>query len=71
MGDDDYDDYSKELNQYKKSKDRGRGEFRPQVVFQVSVSVVFHLCFTYEMATPLLEVASVVMVMNKLWTMLV
>lgn len=27
MGDDDYDDYSKELNQYKKSKDRGRGLF--------------------------------------------
>jgi len=27
IGDDDYDDYSKELNQYKKSKDRGRGEF--------------------------------------------
>lgn len=27
MGDDDYDDYSKELNQYRKSKDRGRGEF--------------------------------------------
>lgn len=26
MGDDDYDDYSKELHQYKKSKDRGRGE---------------------------------------------
>ncbi|XP_029373415.1 zinc finger CCCH domain-containing protein 4 isoform X1 [Echeneis naucrates] len=25
MGDCDYDDYSKELNQYKKSKDRGRG----------------------------------------------
>lgn len=27
MGDDDYDDFSKELNQYRKSKDRGRGEF--------------------------------------------
>lgn len=27
MGDDDYDDFSKELNQYKKSKDRGRGKF--------------------------------------------
>lgn len=27
MGDDDYDDFSKELNHYKKSKDRGRGEF--------------------------------------------
>jgi hypothetical protein len=27
MGDDDYDDYSKELNQYRRSKDsRGRGE---------------------------------------------
>lgn len=26
MGDDDYDDYSKELNQYRRSKDsRGRG----------------------------------------------
>lgn len=34
MGDDDYDDYSKELNQYKKSKDRGRGEFRFQVAVQ-------------------------------------
>lgn len=31
MGDDDYDDYSKELNQYKKSKDRGRGEFGPHL----------------------------------------
>lgn len=26
--DDEYDDYSKELNQYRKSKDRGRGEFK-------------------------------------------
>lgn len=26
MVDDDYDDFSKELNQYKKSKDRGRGK---------------------------------------------
>lgn len=25
MGDEEYDDYSKELSQYKKSKDRGRG----------------------------------------------
>lgn len=32
MGDDDYDDYSKELNQYKKSKDRGRGECAPPAV---------------------------------------
>ncbi|CAJ0949787.1 unnamed protein product [Ranitomeya imitator] len=31
MGDEDYDDYSKELNQYRKSKDgRGRGFFRPR-----------------------------------------
>ncbi len=30
--DDDYDDYSKELNQYKKSKDRGRGKFGSEVV---------------------------------------
>lgn len=36
MGDDDYDDYSKELHQYKKSKDRGRGECGPQVVVRVS-----------------------------------
>ncbi|KAJ7428767.1 hypothetical protein WISP_00789 [Willisornis vidua] len=25
-GDDDYDDYSKELSQYRRSKERGRGE---------------------------------------------
>lgn len=36
MGDDDYDDYSKELNQYKKSKDRGRGEFGPLLYLCVS-----------------------------------
>lgn len=28
MGDEDYDDFSKELNQYKKSKDRGRGKLQ-------------------------------------------
>lgn len=36
MGEDDYDDYSKELNQYKKTKDRdrdrGRGKFGHQCV---------------------------------------
>lgn len=53
MGEDDYDDYSKELNQYKKSKDRGRGEFGPlwssSLVFVCffSFCVSFsHLCLT-------------------------
>lgn len=42
MGEDDYDDYSKELNQYKKSKDRGRGEFRLMVVGFRTRSVSSH-----------------------------
>lgn len=46
MGDDDYDDYSKELNQYKKSKDRGRGLFFVSNFLQKS-KVSFYLNWTY------------------------
>lgn len=52
MGDDDYDDFSKELNQYKKSKDRGRGKLPRVVPCEVALMVEREHCFTHFHPSP-------------------
>lgn len=52
MGDDDYDEYSKELHQYKKSKDRGRGSCTFHFIFTSLKSTLKQLCFCQKSIRP-------------------